>query len=1121
MSFTPEQIRAIHTVHGNVCVDAGAGSGKTRVLVEHMLYLIERGHATLDEIAAITFTDKAASELKTRLRQAFHARGNAALHDPEEMTRWRRLERRVETARVSTIHSFCISLLRENALRLGMDPDFAVLTEAESYLLQSEVVERTLHDLLDHADESAVRLAAEHGAARLTRVLMELLTRRPLMNEVLAGGRPSCPAELLASWTTKAADAQREHIETLKRSSELAQLRERLLALDGMCTVPSDLAEQLRRTMLEQLDRVREARDPESVGDAIRSVLGLKAQGGSAKNWSSDAALREVKNILTELRAFLAAYAFPALESDTEEQAAQLTCDLANVYLAASDALDAAKMERAAQDFDDVILKAVRMLREHPDIAERVRRGIKHLLIDEFQDTDHRQLELARILASGPGGPRWFIVGDAKQSIYGFRGAEVEVFAEARTEAETVVPLDTNFRSLPSVLAFVNDFFSRTGLLCAVEAQYRGLAAHRQVKNECVIEVLVPEENEEEGAQSYREAEAMLIAARIADMCCGPRSVTVCDASTGEDRPARFGDVAMLFRSLRDVYLYEKQLREAGIPYTLEAGEGFFEQQEVKDVCNVLNVVADPWNEIALVGFLRSPMAGLSDDALVKLCSKSGAARAFLAGEALGDEKEEFCWRKARELIGDLRAHSERPLPYFLRYLLDRTGYEAVLLRQFLGVRKAANVRKILDLAEGFSRTRSPKLRAFVRYLDETAAEGIREGEAPLQSEGARAVRLMTIHKAKGLEFPIVVVPDLSRGVRTSDALPYKLDREHGLAVQAVNERGEPAKPWLFEWIRTVEQRHELAEHWRILYVAMTRARDRLLLGGSPRLQQNEKTWMSALEKAYGILALEDGEQFGGEGWRGVIHRRPPATANIVTLRDVEDKKPAPREQLVRQAAPLAVASRGRKLFAVTELLHVMVPDDAPRVQGSSATSPASGEVLAAEMRGTLVHELLERWDFREPPAPLAEILCRDRYPWIRDPALWGRQTAALAERLLRTSIGQALQSRQIEREAPFFLRVDDVLVSGVIDALLEDGVILDYKTGRRTETAHERYTWQVRLYAAATRRLLGKEPPAAYLCYLDAEADESVVCSVSVSRTHVDEALHRAAEAVRHLTGG
>ncbi|MCP4644297.1 MAG: hypothetical protein GY851_27890 [bacterium] len=607
-----------------------------------------------------------------------------------------------------------------------------------------------------------------------------------------------------------------------------------------------------------------------------------------------------------------------------------------------------------------------------------------------------------------------------------------------------------------------------------------------------------------------------MIARRIAAMCSGDAPVTVADPDTDKPRPAEFGDVAMLFRSTTAVYLYERALKDHGVPYVVVAGTGFYERQEVTDLRNLLRVVTDPMDELALLGLLRGPIVGLSDDALVRLRHRGNLPLA-LCEEPLEDEPERDHLVACRGLLDDLRAHTEMRLPDFLRYVLQRTNYEAVLLGQgFLGVQKALNVRKVLDVADAFSATRTPRLAAFVRHMDDMTSEAIREGEASAQTAGAGAVTLMTIHKSKGLEFPIVFLPDLTRKSGQSTRSTTKKSGSGSLAPQVTDDTGSTVTPEVAKYLELDERELEAAEHARILYVAMTRARDWLVLSGSPGAKGSKSSWFADLDALFCFTGAPDGEGRTGDSWRATVRREVPEAA---VPRSTGESTPSPSSDVLHARANLVTPTHTtRRTFSVTELLPLMadgtVPDDPV---ASAPNSP-----INAAFRGTLTHRFFELWDFMQAGVPpVAEFLRREcpdaRFHKMLEPSL-----EATANRFMETPLYAVLRDqKQLQREQPFTLRVDDALVTGVIDAVLDDGSLVDYKTGRPSPRKESQYHLQLHLYAASLKRIRNVEACAAHLCYLDEESPGSMVCNIGLTESSAEDAMNRASVAIRQLRDG
>lgn len=1098
MDFTPQQQDAITNPAARLCVDAGAGSGKTRVLVERITALVENGVA-LEQIAAITFTEKAAAEMKSRLRKTFRARAQAAEEDPDAMTRWRDLEQRVDTARISTIHAFCAGFLREYALMLGIDPDFTVLGDAESALLLSDTVREKLIQLLEAQHEPALAMTAEHGTKNLRAMLETMLRQGAAVRQAAARFDYSTPEALYAAWEDLLPAEQAAALAGVRRSPAVLRYIRRLEAFDGKCAVATDSREKLRLSMLEHL---RALRAPES--DAKAHLEALQAKPGSPRkqNWESEACYDALKAVQDDVRKFADKLLdAPVLDPAFDGAAAGAAWALHVVYGEVAAAWAENKRAANAMDFDGLIEETARVLRTRPEVCAHAAAGLRHLLMDEFQDTDRLQLEIAAHLCNAAGGPDFFFVGDPKQSIYNFRGAEVEIFAEERGRGALPIPLRENFRTLPPLVAFINAFFEATEALSAV-GPYATMAAARAVAVEDPhgaprIEALLVEEQdaagEERSAEDTRREEARMIAARIAALCADDAAPCVHDEATGGWRRARPGDIALLFRSTSALYLYEEALREAGIDFIATAGAGFHRRQEILDVVNLLRVVVSPRDAAALAAFLRSPLGRVSDDGLLLLSTEGGLHAGWRRGTTPDtlSAHDAAALAEARALIEDLRARRHWPVAAFVAEVYTRTGIEAIVLDHHYGLQKAANLRKLQALALEFSaQTRAP-LDRFVRYLAEVAEqEALREGEALMQPFGGGAVTLMTVHKSKGLEFPIVFVCDMGQGQRDPRQGALHFHRELGWALMGCTPEGSSRKPALAQVIGARQAARDEAESARLLYVAMTRARDFLILCGKEN--PGRGSWFEALHNLHGIAAAAQGEIVRGEAWA------------LRALRVVDTAKPAVRDSatedlaaveaaLARVAAPLPTVS-GPATLSVSALLDLLCgegsgTDEEAKEEEKGAEQPA---VTRAKRRGTLAHRLLECWDFVGAP-PVEAVLEEEALA----PAEREDMRAALEDIAARFSglpVCKRLQeATTVERELPFTLRVGDAILNGTIDVLVDGELLIDYKTGKTSLEKAHRYALQLRLYAAALEKIRGRAPREALVVHLDEGREEPV----------------------------
>jgi ATP-dependent exoDNAse (exonuclease V) beta subunit len=1020
-------------------------------------------------------------------------------------------------------------VLREHALRLGIDPEFAPLAEQESGLLVGETVRDTLLSLLESGDAAALRLCAAYPPQRIARTLAGML-RAEAGLERLVRRHAACDAgELRRAWDAAVQADAAEHLARVRRMPEVAEFIRRLEEFAGQFrgAVP-DGRERIRLAQLGVL-RALAAGEPAGAVARALAVVADCGQNRATKEWEPEAK-EPLKQLQDAVKDWCARHLAP-LEDDPDAVAAcaALTVDLLAVHAMVRAGLEAAKLQANRLSFDDLIARTLDALRESEALRDAVAGGIDTLLIDEFQDTDAQQLEIAEMLHAAADGPDLFIVGDAKQSIYYFRGAEVEVFAEARGRAARVERLDANFRTAPALLAFVNDYFTRSAALHAVEAAYHPMQAGRAAAAPWPpVEMLLhlPARGNRE---ALRTAEAAMIAHRIAQLLDARRPDSgVWDAAAQAPRPAQPGDIAILFRGMSNVGIYEDALRRAGIPYTLASGSGFYERQEVVDVLNALRVVLDPCDEPALLGFLRSPMAGLSDDAIYLWTKAAGSlARAFAAGDtailaATGAEDDAV---RARDLVAGLRALPDADPGRVLRQLLAGTHYEAVLLSQYLGLQKAANVRKLVAQADTFQYGGVRSLRAFVRYLADVRSNAVREGEAALPGTSG-AVQLLTIHKSKGLEFPVVFLADTASPLRVSDAGDLLHHRALGLVFRAPDEAGAPCSPPLAQAIQRRVRREEIAEHARLLYVALTRARDRLLIAGAHAAGEDalrtppEGSWLAALDQVFRFMSPTAGDRLEGKGWEARIVRDISAMGMAPAAG--ADEAPPDADRLLRQTAPLPPPRRG-DTYSVSALLDALaggLDADEERQPEESPRTGASAGAQSAMLRGALVHQLFEGWDFARGQAPDIDALLAAAPLTGAQARAWRDDLAQIAGRFARSDLhGRMRAAGPVLREAPFHLYLPgcDAGVAGVMDAVLADGTIVDYKTGAPHPDRHARYEWQLLLYGAAYQDLRGQAPREGLIYYVDHDR----VTRVDFAPSELDAARRHAEELIARLRAG
>ena len=1027
--LTAEQEEAVARRSEPLLLAAGAGSGKTSVLVERFVRAVREDGVSPARILAITFTERAAHELRERVRGRLKELG-------ERVPTFASSARDTEAAFVVTFHGFCAQLLRTHPLMAGLDPEFEILDEGLAGRLRDKAFKAALSEFVDGEPDAAVDLLAAYGPDRV--------------RAMVAG--------------------------------VYAELRSK--------------GQRLPRLPVPRLQAQADASDRE--GAQACALLGQLLEG------------------------FGRSY-------------------------------EELKHERGAVDFDDLELRARELLGERESVRRAWSERFELLMVDEFQDTNPRQLAILAALERG----NLFTVGDERQAIYGFRHADVSLFRERREQLALQggsLELARNFRSRRPLLDVVNAVFVQrfgagfTPLEAgrsdeeadgngngSGEADGSGNGAgsrERDGGGDPLIELLLtdtrgwPLDGEHSQAVAgermpratvWRQAEARMLAQRVAELVGG-----------GE---ARAGDVVVLLRAVGDVEVYEWALRDCGLR-TLAAVGGFWGRREVGDLLSYLRTLANPLDELALYATLASPLVGCSSDALALLARTAKARGSGRAWETLTRGQEDLYDRLgaadrdaliefADRLTDERRTASTRTISCVLERAIRASRYREHVSALEWGERRLANVHKLLGLARRFEAREGRDLRGFLDYASHLKDSlGMGEADAPVAGDEPDAVRLMTIHAAKGLEFPVVCVGDLGRAQNTS--VPDLLVDGGRLGVRLVRLDGSEATPTLdFEALSEERNRAQAEEEERILYVAMTRARERLLLSGGvnferwpeERLRAPTISWLgpalgaelpaltATLEQPVCDLVVA-----GATGHASVRCRlNTPATVGTVLGRRaprgdageggagddlptssqrapspirVDVNAHVPREQPQQQSLPLDFGedeAPGAR-FGVGDSLSYTALSELERCgyryylervlrlrEGRpQARARSSEDGMQARVRGTLVHRLLESMDYARPGVPSpAQLTLLARELGVRVgsrereeiTALVGAVSSAAASRSGPAARVAGAKSVHVEHPFAFSLGPEEPLISGVIDLLArEDGggrLLIDYKSDR------------------------------------------------------------------------
>ena len=784
-ALTDEQEQAVVRRTEPLSLAAGAGSGKTSVLVERFVRAVLEDGVSPGRILAITFTERAAGELRERVRARFKELGE------------REAARDTEAAFVSTFHGFCARILRGHPLVAGLDPEFAILDEGLAGRLRGQAWANALGGFLEGERSAAVDLVAAWGGDRVRAMVEGTYAELRSKGERL----PRLPAVFQLTLPAPVSEAT---------AAELSPCEETFEEMH-----PGQSSADL-------------APDGSTPGGATRSG-GDAAPGGDAIAPTGDMTARELGEIAAE-----------------GSQACALLDELLERFGRAYTTL---KQARGAVDFDDLELDTRALLETHEGVRKTWAERFELMMVDEFQDTNPRQLAILSALERG----NLFTVGDELQSIYGFRHADVSLFRARRdslAEQGASLSLTRNFRSRKPLLDTVNAVFGKR-----FDGGYTPLQAGRvEQTDESIVELLLTHkrgwDDDERSAERlagdlpsaprWRQAEARLLAQRVAELV-GSGAV-------------RAGDVAVLLRAVGDLEVYEHALQERGLS-TLATVGGFWGGQQVGDLVAYLGALANPLDEPALYGTLASPLVGVSSDALALLGAAAKASKRGVWETLRGVSAERGAADRVpavrlapgdRALLVEFVAYFEAEraaagrwtISRLIERALEKGGYLEHVLSLSWPERRLANIHKLLRVARRYEASEGRDLRGFLDHIaHQQGSLGGAEPDAPVADGEADAVRLMSIHAAKGLEFGVVCVADLGRAQNLG--VPDLLVDGDRVGVRLARLDGSPATPSL-AWEELCEERKQAQaeEEDRILYVAMTRARERLLLSGAVDLER-------------------------------------------------------------------------------------------------------------------------------------------------------------------------------------------------------------------------------------------------------------------------------------------
>lgn len=995
MNPTPQQAEAA-SAPGSVAVTAGAGTGKTRMLAWRYMHHIEVDGLSPLQIVAVTFTDKASDELRSRIRRTI-----------SDSSVGSEIFAQVEASQISTIHALAARICKDFYHVVGIPPDFDILDDAESPMWLAAQFEKAL-GVIDPA------VVAELGYTWLSHALRQLLAD-PLAAETAFSRGTS-------AWETAIHDAVDIARSGLVGTEAWESARRLLPEYSGRG------GDKLEEARLQAVGAMANIVDGIAIAESVETLSTLKTTGGIASNWALDerdtvrTCLGDLKKAAKE-RAKILTLAY----GPNDVELARQTELLERAFNNARTFLQEAKLKGRRLDFSDLEVYALKALQD-PRVIDHYSQRWRAFLVDEFQDTNPVQAEILRLLTAGT---KLTVVGDEKQSIYGFRGADANVFGEFRNEIAKAggktVPLTKTYRSHARIVGLMNSVFAPV-----LGEQRQDLDADRDRQRSGIKEPFISVNIVEKVAGTYKHQQQVVESRFIADQV---KEIT----ATGE---IRYDDIAILSRAWAPLDVYADVLAAAGIPAVHAGGGSLLATREALDAVAVIDFLSHPHDDIPLATILRSPFFAVSDRSLFYFAgSIRGTSLSWWEG--LG-QTELPDLRYAYAILAEVASARSRKSPSeLLKYIDQLTGYRAVVANLPHGARREADWDGMGSLVRSQEHSGRPDAFSLSRFLKQLIEAEIEIPRPPL--DGGNAVSLMTIHRAKGLEWPVVFIPDLSRDAKTNSLEYLIIDPKLGVAFKIDGDDSDRLQPAIFTLLKKRKADRELEESKHVLYVAMTRAEDKVVISATK-------------EGGHAIDLLRLGLDAAGIIDRTIAYQDelaiPPAPGDPPLFEFPEAVQTAAL-QVGLTSIPVTALSTYAKCGAQFHFRYVL-------------GHPGLGEgAAAASSVGTIAHSALEL-DL--------DTLEKLRAKWTGAPDDQLTAALALAQAYHIEPAFADLQGVEVQKEVPFRYKIGRVTLYGSADVVGPD-FVLDYKTDSQVHPEEHRF--QLWTYA----RALGKrEALIAYL---------------------------------------
>lgn len=855
VKWTKEQEKVINLRNRSLLVSAAAGSGKTAVLVQRIISMVtdETDPLDIDRLLVVTFTNAAAAEMRERVGAAIE---NALEQDPYNQHLQRQLTL-VHNAQITTIDSFCIRILRDHFHKIDLEPGFRIADEGELKLLREDVCEAVLEDFYQKADPEFLRFADSYSGAKNDLQIKEMILK--LYNYAESYPWPKEWLETCVQQYEAANEAELEEKSWIRdflsylnvRVEDLITAQEKLLELtqepDGPYMYEASIADDLR-----QLENLRKC-EHFSQWQAAISAIDFKNIGRSGKYEGSvakkDVVMSGRKRMKDQIDKWKKTIFATMLEVQLERltQTSKMVRMLVTLTQAFSDRFQEEKQKKNMLDFSDVEHNALRVLvdsetKELTETALEYQQQYREVMIDEYQDSNYVQETLLTAVSGVKNGnENLFMVGDVKQSIYRFRLARPELFMDkyhrfsTEESSQQRIDLHRNFRSRREVVEAVNDIFyplmeKNLGNVAydAEAALYAGAVYPDYENADCCKPELLLVPSQESGMER-REQEAAAVAGRIREL-----------VETQEIPEITYKDIVLLLRSMSGwAETYQKVFEQEGIPLIVASKTGYFSATEVQTVLSLLRVLDNPYQDIPLAAVMKSYFGKFSSEELAQIRSEYPGMPFYQCVEQMLPVSEKII--AFQEMLQKFRQRIPyTPIHRLLQEILDETGYRNYVAALPAGEQRRANLDMLMEKAVAYEQTSYHGLFHFIRYIDRLMKYDVDYGEAEIVSEQENAVRLMSIHKSKGLEFPVVFVCGMGKQFNEQDLNSNMIFHpEFGIGLKWFDcEKRTKANTLIHQIFAMEAKKENLGEELRVLYVALTRAKEKLILAGTCKLPE-------------------------------------------------------------------------------------------------------------------------------------------------------------------------------------------------------------------------------------------------------------------------------------------